>query len=179
MSVKISRSKLSRITVTINDDLVDAMRRAKEIAQGAMEEAALYFHEKILPAHFRHGAAERYGYAKRSIAWLNDKRKRGKPYLFATGGMYRDLKSRAAVKKQGSAIELRMSAEVFEHAPKMTNSDDNPQVRKSGNSVSRDFPNMKRELRIVLPEEKEALAVVIAANMKLAFRPENSVKTHA
>ena len=137
------------------------MKRAPELANDAMLASAQYWQSGILPGHFKGGAGAKYGYARRSAAYL--KRKGGKPSLVNSGSMRSDLVKRAAFKAAAGSVEVKMFARVLNLAPTMPQNSDDLYVhqrpkKKGGAKVP--YPNMKREVKIVLDEERETMATV-------------------
>ncbi|MCL2647736.1 MAG: hypothetical protein FWD61_12120 [Phycisphaerales bacterium] len=165
-----SKTQLFYATIVINPQLLNAIKSAPDIARTALDAAADYWHTKILPLHFARDAAEKYDYAPRTDRYLRQKRKRwgGRPDLMYSGSLRRDLTTKAAIKQMGSdrhvVVELRMWARVLNFVPNM-NYDDTSKRVKHSNSTHIGYPNMKREIRAITPEENEALAAMITENM--------------
>jgi len=169
MSTKISKGAMFRVSLTVNDELLASMNNVPEIAERALLRAAQHWQEKVLPEHFKHGAAGKYGYVQRTVKYV--KQNHGKPYLVHSGSMARDLKARAAFTTRKDAIEVRMFARVLNFAPSMPQNDDRLKVshsRKSGKAGA-DYPNTKREIKVILDDEREALAVMVVRELEIAF----------
>lgn len=171
MSTTISKGRMFRITVSVDDARLKAMRRAPELAQQALAAGAEYWHSGILPRHFEIGASAKYGYAPRGSKYLKDRKKQGKPPLVYSGSMRRDLKKFSAIKSGSSNVELRMSARVLNFAPAMPQQSSDLFVKhKSGHG----YPNTKREIKLITEEEREAVATVVAADLARSLDPSQS-----
>lgn len=145
------------------------MKKAPDVAAAAMQAGAEYWHDGILPEHFKTGASAKYGYAPRAVNYLKSRGKSGKPPLVFSGSMRKDLTSRAIYKQlAGGAIDVRMFARVLNLATNMPNNSPDLYVRhKNG----RGYPNTKREVKVLLEEEREAIADVCVKHLQAAFDP--------
>lgn len=170
MATTISKGRMLRVTVAVDDDRLKLMRRAPELAAAAVQAGAEYWHSGILPKHFRGGAASVYDYASRSLTYLKDRRKAGKPPLIFSGSLRRDLTARAQFKvAAGSSIELKMQARVLNFAPAMpANSLDSYVKHKNG----RGYPNLQREIKAVTDADQAAVAEVTQGELARSFDPD-------
>jgi hypothetical protein len=162
----VSKGKLFRVTTVIDDDRLKQLRKAPEILYAAVEVGAEYWHSRILPGHFESGASGKYGYAPRSLAYI--RRNKGKPSLVHSGSMRNDLTARAQFKQTAGSVELKMTARALNFAPQMPqNTADLYVVSRKG----RGYPNMKREIMVVLEDEREAIAEVVTRELEQKFKP--------
>lgn len=158
-----------RVSVEVADDRLKAMTAAPELSAAAIQAGADYWHTGILPKHFEAGAGAVYGYAARSITYLKDRRKSGKPSLVFSGSLRRDLKARAAFKTSGkTTVELKMTARVLNFVPNMAQNDQDYYVKHKN---SRGYPNLKREIKLMTDDEREAVAAVTTKQLALSFDP--------
>ncbi len=166
----VTKGRIFRVTVAISDVRLQQMKDAPSLANQALQAGADWWHSNVLPAHFRKDAHGRYGYAERARAYL--KQKRGKPDLVYSNSMARDLKGRAAFKQiAGGAVELKMTARVLNFVPNMAQDNQDLYVKhKNG----RGYPNLKREVKAITPEEKESVAQVIVRQLEELFGPERA-----
>ena len=165
----ISKGRIFSCTVEVPDALLAAMKKAPDVAAAAMQAGAEFWHDGILPKHFEPGAGAKYGYAPRSLSYLRSRLKAGKPLLVFSGSMRHDLTSRATYKQAaGGAIDVRMTARVLNLATNMPeNSPDLYVKHKNG----RGYPNLKREVKTLLDDEREAVAAVATSHLQAAFNP--------
>lgn len=164
MSTTISRGRIFRITVSIDDKRMEQLKNAPQAVEHALQQGADWWHTNVLPKHFRKEAHDYYGYAKRSIKYL--KSKHGKPDLVQSGSMARELKSRATFRMVGGAMELGMYARALNLAPAMPqNSMDLYVPRRKG----RGYPNLKREIKALTMDEHETLSQIVAHALEIAF----------
>lgn len=171
MSKTISKGRLFRVTTEVNDERLKAMKKVPEATAAALQAGADYWHTGILPLHFKSDAHGKYGYAARSRNYLKQRGKRGKPDLVFGGSMERDLTSRATFKQAGSFLELRMTARVLNFAPAMPqNTLDHYVKHKNG----RGYPNLKREVTVVIEGERETIATVVAGSLEKSFAAEST-----
>ncbi len=172
MATTVTQSQAMRATVEIPDELVRAMKRSPEIAAEALQKASNYWHEKILPKHFERGAAARYGYAKRSVRYLQRKQRHGNapPLQFDASRpvMKNDLVARAQFKMTKNTVELKMFSRVLNLVPTLPENSMDHYVKQKG---GRSYPNLKREIKAITEDEREALATVIVAELERAFSP--------
>jgi hypothetical protein len=174
MSVRISNGRLFRATVAIDDERLEQMRQSPLVAQTALIAGAEYWHTRVLPQHFQVGASMRYGYAPRAIKYLKNRNKAGKPPLVLTGSLRRDLQSSASFRAASkSSIDLRMSARVLNLARTVENSADLYLKHKNGVG----YPNLKREIKAITDEEREAVAEVVTATVERLLGPTESKNT--
>lgn len=158
MEKKFTRSQLFAVTVAVDDERLRALKRTPLLIQEAMGQAADLWHSEMLPEHFKRGARGKYGYAKRSKRHERKQRKRGQSDLVYTGAMRSELKSYRIVPLGKSSIRLKMHARVLNLVPLPQDSFVHRVTRADGSS----YPNMKREIKVVLPEEREQLAEHVA-----------------
>jgi hypothetical protein len=149
-----------RVTVALDDERLAVFRKAPDLCMKALQAGADHWHTKILPRHFNSEAHGKYDYAQRSRDYL--KSKHGVPDLVSSGSLRRDLKSTASFVEGGSVMELRMHARVLNFAPAMPENSFDRYVtqRKAGRGVG--YPNMKREIKAITDDEREAVAQVVA-----------------
>ena len=76
------------------------------------------------------------------------------------------MTSRAQFIQGASFVTLKMTAKVLNFAPRMGENDQDLYVRhKNG----RGYPNTKREVKAMTPDERDAIAAVIVNNLNRAF----------
>lgn len=159
------------VTIAIDEGRLEQLKQTPEVLAGIMQQVANHWHTQILPRHFQRTAKEKYGYAPRTSRY--EERKRGRPDLYWTGSMQRDLQTNAQLMDTGKAIRLKMHARVLNFVPNMQESDVNLYVKHDkelkGSKVRKTYPNMKRELRILLPDEHEELSKVAQAALAEVF----------
>lgn len=161
---KVSAGQMFAVTTVVDEAMLDRMKRAPELAQQTMQDAAFQWHSGILPEHFKRESHGRYGYAARSQAYL--KTKGASPDLMRTGAMKAELLSRATAKKKGTAgVELRMTARALNFVPNSGNPFDVKILRNDG----KHYPNMKRELRELTDEEAASLKGYIEGRLFRVF----------
>lgn len=166
MPTTIAKGRMYTVTTAVNDGLLAAMRKAPDSATDAMEAGADYWHRGVLPEHFKKGAHQKYGYADRAISYL--RQKNGKPDLVKTATMRRELIARADIKRQSGSVQLKMQARVLNLAPTMPQNSDDLYV-KHKNKSKRGYPNLKREIKIILLDEREDVAQVVAWHLQNSF----------
>jgi hypothetical protein len=71
------------IGITSEPPMSKYSRRLNAVMKEVQREVADYWADRMLPGHFEHGAAEKYGYAPRTTA--HERRKRQKPPLVFSG----------------------------------------------------------------------------------------------
>lgn len=164
MRETIAKGRLFRITVAVDDKMLETMRRCPDLTMKAMQEGADYWHTGILPKHFEPSGHSSYGYATRSRNYL--KSKHGKPDLVNAGSLRRDLKAKVAFRDAGKVLEMKMFARVLNFCPTMPeNSDDKYVKHKKG----RGYPNLKREIKAITDEETKAVAAVVTNRLEMYF----------
>jgi hypothetical protein len=172
VTTTISRGRFMRCTVAVDDAKFEAMRRAPEIRQQAIEAGAKYWHDKILPGHFEHPAHNKYGYAWRS---KNYTRHRTSPDLVNSGSMRNDLSANFELKTTGTYIELRMRAKVLNFVPRMSQDSQDLYVkhgRRKKDGHQKSYPNLLRELKLRTEAEMNAIASVVSATASLLLNAE-------
>ncbi|MHC4176238.1 MAG: hypothetical protein ACYSWU_01955 [Planctomycetota bacterium] len=86
-------------------------RRLNAIIKEAQREAAEHWHSDILPGHFQPGAAEKYGYAPRTLK--HEKRKRGKPPLVYTGEGRDAILGPAYIQPHPTRVTINLAAPSY------------------------------------------------------------------
>lgn len=159
MAASVPKSAAFSVLVGVSKYRLAQFRNAPEIVREATEVGLRYWHENILPDHFKAGTQAKYGYAPRSPSYL--KQKRGKPLLVWKGSLRQELQEKQSyVYSAKTAVTLKMSARVLNLAPNMPQNTTDLYVKhKNG----RGYPNLKREVRVVTDEENAAIAEVIQA----------------
>lgn len=172
MEMKISKGQMFTVSTAIDDERLKKLKRTPEIIQEAILVGAEYWHANILPQHFKKDASPRYGYAQRSKDYL---RKKGtKPDLIMSGSLARDVKGRATFKTMRTAIELKMHARVLNLVPNMPQNSADHYVRIKSKDGMRNYPNLKREIKIVTAGEAEAVAKVVVAELERRLSSEQA-----
>ena len=87
-------------------------KKLPDVVKEGMQNAILWWWKNRLPLHFKHGAAERYGYAKRTPAYefRKQKRKHHQQPLVYSGAMRDELLRRIDVTGTSRAATGRMNA---------------------------------------------------------------------
>lgn len=169
MSTTISKGRMFRVSIAVDDERLDAMKKAPELAGQAVQAGAEYWHSGTIPKHFARGAFQKYGYAERNINYLKDPRKAGKPALVFSGSLRGDIIRQAAFKQLGKgSVETKMWARVLNLVPNMPQNSEDYFVRQSS---GKSYPNMKREIKILLLDEHEAIAAVVVKQLEEVFDP--------
>ena len=169
----ISKGQIFSVTTEVDDTLLEKMRQSPDLASQANAEGAKYFHSKLLPQHFKSGAFAKYGYARRGVKYV--KSKRGIPNLISppssghSGSMRRELLAMSSYRRT-RGVELRMSARVLNLAPSMPQNSDAMKVKQPGKK-GHVYPNMKREIKVVTPDEKKDIALVVRAKLNQLYAP--------
>ncbi len=83
--------------------------------------------------------------------------------------MRSDLQAKAQFRRIGTAMELKMSARVLNLATSMPENSDDLYV-KHRNKSKRGYPNLKREIKAITDDEREALAQVVTDFLVAAFQ---------
>ena len=168
-----SKGQIFSVTTEVDDTLLEKMRQSPDLASQAIMEGAKYFHSKLLPQHFKSGAFAKYGYARRGVKYV--KSKRGIPNLISppssghSGSMRRELLAMSSYRRT-RGVELRMSARVLNLAPSMPQNSDDRVVKMPGKK-GHVYPNMKREIKVVTPDEKKDIALVVRAKLNQLYAP--------
>ncbi len=167
----ISAGQMFAVTTTVDEGRLEQMKKAPEIAQQVMAKVAFTWHSGLLPKHFLQSAHGEYGYAQRTRAYL--RRKGARPDLTWSGAMKAELLAKAsAVKKGKSGVELKFGARVLNFVPNSANPLDMFVKLANGNN----YPNTKREIKMVTDVEKALLAQQASQDLADAFRaPEERV----
>lgn len=76
--------------LNINNNLAFKAKRLPKVAAALAAAWMRYWHNKIAPKHFRHGAARKYGYQRRKEGYQKRKRKLGSPPALVFTGKARD-----------------------------------------------------------------------------------------
>lgn len=179
MTTTISKGKMFRVYVTVDDDRLRAMRRAPEAAEESLREGAAFWHSKIFPKHFLPPAANRYGYAARSATYMKQRAgksgpaKAGKPALVFTGVMREQLTRAASFQKSGKSVALKMSARVLNFV-KLPENSDQPKVSQRGGRL---YPNMKKEIKAITDDEQDAVSQVVATVLSKKLDPSGTTNT--
>lgn len=174
MPVEISKGRIFRVTTAIDDARLKAMRRAPEHAQAALTAGAVYWHTGILPEHFKPGAGGKYGYAPRSRGYLKSRNKSGKPPLVLSGSLRRDVKTNVSIKATAkTSVAVNMKARVLNLAPALPQDSADLFVKRK--ATRQGYPNLKRELKQILPEERKAIADVVQIDLAHRFDPSSRV----
>lgn len=166
MIQKVTRSAMFAVHVEINDGLMKAMARSPELILNAVQVCASYWHDTFLGKHFERGAAQRYGYTRRSTKYMNSQAKRGKPYLVLSGSLRDDLKSAAQFTQKSRVVELRMRARVLNLSTSMPENSDVLTVKTSD---GKNYPNIKREVKVVARDESSVLSEIVTTELKRQF----------
>lgn len=176
MSVTISKGRLFRVTVAVDDSRLEQMKKAPEAAAKATQAGAEYWHSGVLPGHFKFGAAQKYGYVARQLTYLRDPRKSGKPSLVFSGSLRQDLVKRAQFKEMaGGATEIKMWARVLNLAPSMPQNSEELVVKRSN---GKDYPNLKREAKALTLDEYEAITKVVNDDLAASFAREDAMNEY-
>jgi len=171
MSKTITKGALFSVQVEVDDERLAALKNAPDVVDKALQTAVEYWHTKVLPEHFKKDAHAKYGYAQRSRNYL--KQQRGKPDLVASGSLARDLKARASFNFKKSAIEMRMTARVLNLVPRMQETNPDSYVQHGGRRGAKKYPNLKREIRVVIDAEHEALAAVFSKEVEIGLQAKD------
>ena len=87
----------------ITDPIGERVKRLPKAVTEAAKQAVRGWHAKVLPGHFRTGAARRYDYKTRSARYQRRKRNKGLPALVFSGRSQKRLCSPAFFKVTGAA----------------------------------------------------------------------------
>lgn len=175
MAEYVKRGNLFSVVIGIDEDRIKRFKKSPEAMEAAVKAGAFYWHTNILPEHFTTGAHAKYGYAPRTADWL---RKKGNtPDLVRTGSMKRDLLARAAAQRVGKEVRLKMFSRVLNLVPKMSEDSADFYVSHSNKGKKASYPNMKREIHVMLDSEREAIAQVVAAEFERAVAPSDELRT--
>ncbi|MEI6236203.1 MAG: hypothetical protein WCT04_24370 [Planctomycetota bacterium] len=173
MSKTVARGKVFAVTVEVDDERLALFKKAPELVEKALDAGALYWQTGILPDHFKSGAGAKYGYAARSMAYI--KRNGGKPYLTHSGQLRDDLLSKSATSMSGRTLTMKISSNVLNLVPAMSDSNEDLYVKHSNKKAS-GYPNLKREIRTMLSVEREQIMQVIEDSLRESFNPETTAK---
>jgi hypothetical protein len=173
MSKTIAKSRIFRVTVEVSDERMAALKRAPENTADAMEKGAMFWQSKLLPKHFEPGSAGKYGYAERSIKYLKSWPKAGKPPLVVSGSLRNDVRVAAFERGAGGQVTAKMTARVLNLVPNLPENSLDLYV-KHKDKTKRGYPNLKRELKVVLDTEKEAIAGVVTGRLETLFNPAST-----
>jgi hypothetical protein len=162
----IARGRLFSVTTEVDEGRLKQLRKTPEILQAAQQVGADYHHTKNVPEHFKRGAHEKYDYAERTRGYrrLNN----GRPDMVKTGRMMRDLIARATFKNSGKGVSLVMQARVLNVAPAMPENSADKYVKHT-NKSKRGYPNLKREIKAMHPQELDAIANVVTKELERAY----------
>ena len=142
--------------ILIEDKPIDVAMRAwrRDILKKAHEDVGDYWHEKMLPKHFKPGASQKYKHAARTPGYLKKKERlaaRGTVKRVSgqlqdnvfTGRMRADLKRSRIVRGYPSRTTITM------HGPRYVTM----RVHKSNQ------PDKAKEITTITPEEEQELTV--------------------
>ena len=87
----------------ITDPIGERVKRLPKAVTDAAKQAVRGWHAKVLPGHFKTGAARKYEYKRRSARYQKRKRKKGLPSLVFSGRAQKRLTSPAFFKVTGTA----------------------------------------------------------------------------
>ena len=87
----------------ITDPIGERVKRLPKAVTEAAKQAVRGWHAKVLPGHFKTGAARKYEYKRRSARYQKRKRKKGLPALVFSGRSQKRLCSPAFFKVTGAA----------------------------------------------------------------------------
>ena len=189
MKKEFTRGRLCTISIETDDRRIDQMKHAPDLAEKALQAGADWWHTHILPLHFQHSAHGKYDYARRSHKYLLQRRKQGQPDLVCSGKMREEMKTKASLKTAGrgsnTVIELRMWARALNLIPNIADTNLDRYVThqrrrgQRGSQKTRDYPNLKREIKAITDEEREALAQVICDELAKLFGPLETTNSRA
>jgi len=162
MKTKVTRSSMFMISLSVNEEILRALKNSPEIAAEGMQLAADYWHENFLGRHFQKFSGAKYGYALRNSQYKKQARKKGKPDLVLSGSLQRDLESRAAIRKTSRSVELKMHARVLNFVPNIQQSNIAMRVRHSNGNM---YPNIKREVKVMVSPERAKLSDICSRYM--------------
>lgn len=138
-----------------------------QISKEAWTEAGDHWHEKILPKHFRQGAAAEYGYAPRSRAYMKQKaasKGHQRPDVYK-GDLERQvlrLRDVRAIRARGEsegAVNVKLSGPRYLHQRQ--------QPRQ---------PNLALELSTVSERDADELADVIGEHVTAGLEAEDTAR---
>lgn len=153
-----SNAKIFSCQVELDPEMLARLKAAPQIAEKAFGAALAWWHDNILPEHFKPQAHFKYGYAQRTAKWLRQKRKKGSDAdLVFSGSLMRDLMSKASIKIGSQGASLSMSARVLNFAPNMPQNTAQDYVKHKNKT----YPNLKREVRAITPDEEQKLADMV------------------
>lgn len=168
----ISKGRILGVTTEIDDQLLDSLKKTPEILQKATADGASYWHYGILPGHFEKQASFKYGYAQRSKNYLKKPGKGTKPDLVFSGAMRRELIANRAITTTGTGAKLRMWARAFNLAPAMPENSQDAYVKQYARKGRlRAYPNLKREVKAITDQEREAVSQVVADSAAHQIKP--------
>lgn len=140
------------------DGLFATVRDRREVLKAAWGDLGLHWHREYLPRHFAPGAASRYGFQQRTVAYLRRKlraARQGKateggttPLVF-TGLLKRSLTSLATIRAYPSRFTLEMEAPSYA-----------PMRPRDANK-----PPLAAEATRVRPDEARAMATYLAGRI--------------
>ena len=120
---------------------VDAPKTFSKAMRDVLGEVAMAWHRKILPLHFRTGAAQKYGYKRRRAKYMKRKRRQrnvGKAPLVYRGTLRKQAKFFPRLTSTQHRARVRMRVPAY--------------VKQRG-SVTPGHPAMGEELLKVTPDE--------------------------
>jgi hypothetical protein len=158
----VSKGRIFGFTTEISDELLDRLGKQPEILQKANAAGATYWHSGILPQHFEASAHGKYHYATRASKYLKSRGKQGKPDLVFSGSMKQEMLSFLQVTATATGAQAKLRARVLNVVPNMAENDQNYYVRQTlKRGGTRPYPNLKREVKVILDDEREAVAEVV------------------
>lgn len=167
-TIKITKGQLFSVVLVFNENFLKALKRAPEILQEGVMKAAQYWHARMLPKHFTRGAGKKYGYGDRSRSYM--KRKGNKPHMVFSGALERQSTSNAEFKPSRTGVATKMRARSLNFVPNTAHSSA-MQVRLSDGRM---YPNIKREMKIVIVDERVQLANIVEKFVRQKFKQAQS-----
>lgn len=167
-----SRGRIFGVVTEVSDSLLKNLRNSPEVLQKANAAGAEYWHTGILPGHFEKPAHGKYGYARRAVNYLKTRAKGGKPDLVNSGSMRREMLHNRQITATATGAKLKLRARVLNLVPSMQENDQNLYVtHTSRNGGRRTYPNLKREVKVILDDEREDVAKVVAHSIQEGIKP--------
>ena len=157
-----SKGRIFGMVTDIDDDLLKRLKSSPEILRRANEDGARYWHANFLPGHFLPEAFTKYGYApsrRRQPKRLRTSHFAKQRHLVVTGALRDQMTARISqLTATATGVVMKLRATTLNFVPNMPDQSQELYVKQSHGRL---YPNLKREVKVLLDPERQALAAVV------------------
>ena len=172
----IAKRSLFAIQFVMSEEAQEIFKNNPARLQAALKAGAVHWHKNILNHHFEKPAHDKYGYARRSAAYLNQPKKKNKPDLVYSGMLRRQVLSGFSFVVGTKSVGVKMYGRALNFVSKENSPDYYVLMYDRHKKQNRSYPNMKREIRLTTEEERTEINGVIENALQDSYTAQHTLE---